>query len=758
MVKKLLFTCFCVSLLTMLNSQIIADFEGILSAGDSIQNGADGTTFIESGAAVFPITYNPDFGGYWDTDWAVSQVKDDSTQGFSNLLGAITGIGNRGSETYLVGQKNMVIALKDEAVGKPARGMYVTNTTYAYYSMIEGDAFAKKFGGEDGTDPDFFALNIHGVLNGMPTMDTVTFYLADYRFADDSLDYIVDSWTYVDLQPLGPVDSLIFMFSSSDVGDFGINTPLFFAMDDVIMAEPAASPDYVIDFEFPFLGLDIGDQGEGGIEGFDYGSVFFPNVYETEFGGYWADGWALSSRRDSVTSGPPSLLSAITGEGQNESLQYMVGRRDAIMRLNGMSRGSVLQGLSITNTTYAHNSMRDGDAFAKKFGGDTGADPDFFSVTIKKYLNGTAGTDSVVFYLADFRFEDDSLDYIVDDWEYVDLQSLGPVDSLMFIIRSSDVGDFGINTPAYFAIDDLTLADPATMTGVVASDPSILSWATNIEVMRGPEDLSDPTSLVVSSGTPENAVGPYSSSSVSLGDGGVAEVSFAGPLYDGPGPDFVIFENGFPSGGAYFLELAFVEVSSDGETFIRFPATSLTNTESQVGPFGLLRPEQLRNLAGQFPGQIGTAFDLSELVGMDGINVDSVTHIRIIDVVGSVDPALASFDRDGRIINDPFPTPFPSGGFDLSAVGAIHILETTRTVARQVKPIEVFPNPTADVIRIKSLNQTGEGLIFNTNGQCVKSFAIDSNNAIDMSNLPVGLYYLLVTTSDQTYSARIVKQ
>ena len=203
MVKKLLFTCFCVSLLTMLNSQIIADFEGILSAGDSIQNGADGTTFIESGAAVFPITYNPDFGGYWDTDWAVSQVKDDSTQGFSNLLGAITGIGNRGSETYLVGQKNMVIALKDEAVGKPARGMYVTNTTYAYYSMIEGDAFAKKFGGEDGTDPDFFALNIHGVLNGMPTMDTVTFYLADYRFADNSQDYIVKDWQWVNLTSLG---------------------------------------------------------------------------------------------------------------------------------------------------------------------------------------------------------------------------------------------------------------------------------------------------------------------------------------------------------------------------------------------------------------------------------------------------------------------------------------------------------------------------------------------------------------------------
>ena len=69
------------------------------------------------------------------------------------------------------------------------------------------------------------------------------------------------------------------------------------------------------------------------------------------------------------------------------------------------------------------------------------------------------------FYLADFRFADNSLDYIVRDWRFVDLSGLGVVSRLEFDLASSDSGAFGINTPAYFAMDSLAanaVPEPAT--------------------------------------------------------------------------------------------------------------------------------------------------------------------------------------------------------------------------------------------------------------------------------------------------------
>ena len=63
--------------------------------------------------------------------------------------------------------------------------------------------------------------------------------------------------------------------------------------------------------------------------------------------------------------------------------------------------------------------------------------------------------------LADFRFSDDGLDSILEEWVFLDLSGLGAVRELHFGFESSDVGVFGINTPTYFAIDDLvTVPEP----------------------------------------------------------------------------------------------------------------------------------------------------------------------------------------------------------------------------------------------------------------------------------------------------------
>jgi hypothetical protein len=220
-----------------LPAQSTASFEGFNMEADTFLNGSDGTEAFMSGNAVFPVDYNFDFSSW--TGWAISNQTDVTTPGFSNQYSAITGEGYLGSDKYAVAYvlgKN-VIELKEEARGEIVNGFYVTNGTYPYLSMLDGDMFAKKFGGSTGDDPDFFKLTVKKYLNGELGQDSVDFYLADFRFEDNLLDYILDDWAYVDLVPLGAADSLVLTLSSSDVGAFGINTPTYFCVDNFITSD-----------------------------------------------------------------------------------------------------------------------------------------------------------------------------------------------------------------------------------------------------------------------------------------------------------------------------------------------------------------------------------------------------------------------------------------------------------------------------------------------------------------------------------------
>ncbi len=210
-----------------------------------------------------------------------------------------------------------------------------------------------------------------------------------------------------------------------------------------------------IDFESFDIPVDSFLNGSDGSGGFTSGNVFLPNTYNPDFGNW--SGWAISSATDTLTPGFTNQYSAITGSGFDDSQNYAVSYAfsPSIIRLENEMAGRTVEGLYITNCTYPYLSMRDGDSFTKKFGGVTGDDPDFFLLTIKKYLDGELSQDSVNFYLADFRFEDNGQDYIVDEWTYVDLSVLGAADSLSFSLSSSDVGEFGINTPTYFCVDNI---------------------------------------------------------------------------------------------------------------------------------------------------------------------------------------------------------------------------------------------------------------------------------------------------------------
>jgi hypothetical protein len=231
---------------------------------------------------------------------------------------------------------------------------------------------------------------------------------------------------------------------------------------------------------------------------------------------------------------------------------------------------------------------------------------------------------------------------------------------------------------ALLAQGDFPPAAGQAGTTAISKDSAIIqSWATGIALQRGYVQIND-TSVyyagtnLASFGQPSAALhagGGTSTHVVSLGDGGMATLTFDRLIVNGPGPDFAVFGNSISDS---FLELAFVEVSSDGMNFSRFPAVSLTQNTTQTGATDELDPRNLHNLAGKYRKGFGVPFDLTELPNNPLVNKNAIRFVRITDVKGSIDPLYASKDSQGNIINDPFPTPVDSAGFDLDGIALIN--------------------------------------------------------------------------------------
>ena len=205
--------------------------------------------------------------------------------------------------------------------------------------------------------------------------------------------------------------------------------------------------------------LVYNDSTGGG--GFTNGNAYFPCTWDTTYGaayGYWSGGWAASAVYDSTTAGYKNPYGCAAYKGYNSSNKFAVGTMamsgGLTIRMTDSLIGKTVTGMYICNSTYAYKSMLNGDQFAHKF---TAANKDWFKLTVKKYFHGNLGGDSSEIYLADFRYQDTTQNYILKNWMWVGLSSLGNVDSLSFAISSSDVSNGYINTPAFFCIDNLTL-------------------------------------------------------------------------------------------------------------------------------------------------------------------------------------------------------------------------------------------------------------------------------------------------------------
>ncbi len=288
-------------------------------------------------------------------------------------------------------------------------------------------------------------------------------------------------------------------------------------------------------------------------------------------------------------------------------------------------------------------------------------------------------------------------------------------------------------------------------TAINASSTSIVGWAAGCTVSRGYMDIADQSLGLAAAGDSTLAIGYADGSVVSLGDSGVAILTFDHPIYNGEGPDFAVFENGFrdPADSAHaFLELAFVEISSDGVNYFRFPATSLTSENVQIGNGDYLAATSINNLAGKYVSMNGTPFDLGELTGISGLDVNNVTHVRIVDVIGAIS-GHPSRDSAGRVINDPYPTPFPSGGFDLDAVGLINEVGVTEVKALPGGvSVSVFPNPATDRIMISVAGGIPAGLsatVKTISGSVVAVYSItEKSTVLPVAQYPAGMYYIVL--------------
>jgi hypothetical protein len=211
-------------------------------------------------------------------------------------------------------------------------------------------------------------------------------------------------------------------------------------------------------------------------------------------------------------------------------------------------------------------------------------------------------------------------------------------------------------------------AGQAGSTAISKNDAGIVQWATGWQDYAPNET---PGAVAATWRTPDKALGAAVGDSydiVSLGNGGSITLTFDGYIHDGDGADFAVFENSFSSA---FLELAFVEVSSNGADFFRFPVYSFT--PGPVGAFGAVDPTNIDGFAGKYQQGWGTAFDLALLAGNEGLDINRVQYVRLVDVIGNgteFDDFPAAYGGPNRIY-DPYNTT-GSQGFDLDAVGVMH--------------------------------------------------------------------------------------
>ena len=438
---------------------IAADFENLYLAENSHWNGPDTKGEIEeglwgdeqyqgsflSGSYKFANNYSIDWGSWSGFSYS-NHTATDGAKIEKDQWNACTGKGHNDSENYAVFYEDayapMTISVLNKADGDSIRGFYITNAAVAVNAFVNGDGMTPGAF----TTGDYLKLTITADNNNF-----ITYYLADYTSENEADHYYVNDWQWVDLSELGKVKELTFHMEASRSNAYGYTTPLYFCMDD-FNGEAPRKPEGPATFE----DLDLADEsywnGSDGTGSFVSGGFRFENGYELSEYGAYAYGFYYTNLTSKTSTGYMEMYNSVVGHGAENSKTYATYNVNEYnpkgVEVISSEDGEVVSGFYVTNSAYAYASMTHGDSYGKRFGTN-----DWFKLTITGYDAAGEQTGTVDFYLADLR--DIANAYILDTWRWVDLTSLGKVKRLGFTMSSSDTGMWGMNTPAYFCMDNL---------------------------------------------------------------------------------------------------------------------------------------------------------------------------------------------------------------------------------------------------------------------------------------------------------------
>ena len=216
-----------------------ATFEDVQLGGSGIWQPPIGENEMPSGGWLFT---NNTQNGYWG-GFTASNRTDVTQTGLNAQYTAVTGCGYDGSSQYAVaytmGVQTDVYAADGQS--HTVTGCYVTNNLWTYEDMVQGGYGEPPYGGTSGNDPDWFKVTATGKNASGQTVGTLDFYLADFRFANNADDYVLDTWEWWDLSPLGSVATISFSLSSSRGSGYNMLTPAYFCMDN--FNDGGAAPD-----------------------------------------------------------------------------------------------------------------------------------------------------------------------------------------------------------------------------------------------------------------------------------------------------------------------------------------------------------------------------------------------------------------------------------------------------------------------------------------------------------------------------------
>ncbi len=460
----------------------VVTFEEFEVNADGYQNDFGDDACFESGGFTFNCNYFPEWS-YW-SGFAISNRTETSFASKSYTIdqfNSCVGAGVNGSKNYVVAYPQGETIDVDALEGCQISGFYVTNDAWTVDAILNGDGMTPGAF----TTGDFLELRIIG-NHPDETADTLYYYLADYRSENEADHYYVKDWQWVDLSSLGTVESITFRMNSSRKNEWGMTTPGYFCIDDFNGVAPATSN--VATFEEIVLAAESNYNGAGaeGIEvtdswgmsciqstfrsgKYEFTTVFNPTYYS------WS-GFAVSNETStSYASYTTDQYRNCVGTGYDGSSNYAVVFPSSMHEGIIMSDGAeTISGMYITNSAWNVNAYTEGDGMTPG-AFDTG---DWCKLTITgQHADGTT-TDQEV-YLADYRSEDAASHYYINQWQWVDLSSLGEVAKIWFEVSSSRNNEWGMTTPGYFCLDNFNGEPDATVGIDCPRTPQIEKTADN---------------------------------------------------------------------------------------------------------------------------------------------------------------------------------------------------------------------------------------------------------------------------------------